>query len=278
MSAPSLDELLDHADALPSLPEIVHHVLDALKDDNADIDTLVHHINTDPAIVSRLLAGANASAFGLAAPVDSARQAFMVLGENRVVSIILATALIERYSGQNAGFDPRGLWRHTLGVATCARALAERLSFSPEMAFTGGLLHDIGKLLMLTAAPAAYAGVMHLHQTEDMPIVAAELSVFGYDHATAGGQLATIWNLPYEICEAISAHHDPDSYSSEFGELIHVANVLSHALELGDPPGNRVPDLSERACVSLGLSWPAFAGRFGEIEARYQGIRLVLGI
>jgi HD-like signal output (HDOD) protein len=111
-----------------------------------------------------------------------------------------------------------------------------------------------------------------------MPIVAAELAVFGYDHAAAGGQLATMWNLPYEISEAIAVHHDPDSYSSDLGELIHAANVLSHALELGDPPGNRVPDLSERACASLGLTWPAFAGRFGEIEARYQGIRLILGI
>ena len=278
MSTPSLDELLGHADALPSLPEIVHHVMNSLKDDNADVDTLVHHINTDPVIVSRLLAGANASVFGLTAQVDSARQAFMVLGENRVVSIILATALIERYSGQTAEFDSRGLWRHTLGVATCARALAERLDFSPEMAFTGGLLHDIGKLLMLTVAPTAYATVLQLQQTEDMPALAAELSVFGYDHAAAGGQLATLWNLPYEISEAIAAHHNPDDYSSELGDLIHVANVLSHALDLGDPPGNRVPDLSERTCASLGVSWPALAGRFGEIEARYQGIRLILGI
>jgi putative nucleotidyltransferase with HDIG domain len=278
MSAPSLEELLSHSDALPSLPEIVHHVMTSLKDDNADVDTLVHHINTDPTIVSRLLAGANASVFGLAAQVDSARQAFMVLGENRVINIILATALIERYSGQTDEYDSRGLWRHTLGVATCARALAERLDFNPEMAFTGGLLHDIGKLLMLTVAPTAYARVLQLHQNEDMPIVAAELAVFGYDHAAAGGQLATMWNLPYEISEAIAVHHDPDSYSSDLGELIHAANVLSHALELGDPPGNRVPDLSERACASLGLTWPAFAGRFGEIEARYQGIRLILGI
>lgn len=202
----------------------------------------------------------------------------MVLGENRVVSIILATALVERYNSQTAEFDSRALWRHTLGVATCARALAEHLDFSPEMAFTGGLLHDIGKLLMLAAAPADYATAIHLHQTEEVSLMAAELSVFGYDHAAAGGQLASMWRLPYEICEAIAAHHKPDDYSSELGDLMHVANVLSHALELGDAPDNRVPELSARACASLGLSWTSFAGRFGEIEARYQGMRLILGI
>lgn len=278
MSAASLDQLLGHADALPSLPEIVHHVMSTLKDEEADVDTLVHHINTDPVIVSRLLAAANASAFGLAARIDSARQAFMVLGQNRVISIILATALIERYDSPTAEFDSRELWRHTLGVATCARALAERSDFSPETAFTGGLLHDIGKLLMCTAAPAAYAEVLHLHQAEDVPATTAELAVFGYDHAAAGSRLATLWNLPNEIAEAIAAHHKPDDYSSELGDLIHVADVLSHALELGESPDKRVPDLSERACASLGLSWPAFAARFGEIEARYQGIRLLLGI
>jgi putative nucleotidyltransferase with HDIG domain len=278
MSAPSLDELLVQADALPSLPEIVHHVMKSLKDDDADMDTLVHHINTDPVIVSRLLAGANASAFGLSARVDSARQAFMVLGENRVVSIILATALIERYSKPTPEFDPRKLWCHTLGVAICARALAERLDFSPEMAFTGGLLHDIGKLLMLTVAPADYARVLQLHQAEEVAVVDAENAVFGYTHAAAGGALATRWCLPYEISEAIAAHHDPDESCSELGDLIHAANVLSHALELGAAPENRVPDLSERACASLGLSWSGFATRFGEIEARYQGMRLILGI
>lgn len=278
MSAPSLDELLGHADALPALPEIVLHVMNSLKDEEADVDTLVHHINTDPVIVSRLLAAANASAFGLAARVDSARQAFMVLGQNRVISIILATALIGRYDSPTAEFHSRELWRHALGVATCARALAERFDFNPETAFTGGLLHDIGKLLMRTAAPAAYDEVLYLQQTEDVPAMSAEIVVFGYDHAAAGSRLATMWNLPHEIAEAIAAHHHPDDYSCELGDLIHVANVLSHALELGDPPDKRVPDLSERACASLGLSWPNFAARFGEIEARYQGICLLLGI
>lgn len=278
MNAPNLEQLLTHADALPSLPEVVQHVMTSLKDDDADIDTLVHHINTDAVIVSRLLAAANASAFGLAAQVDSARQAFMVLGENRVINIILATALINRYDHQSTEFDARAQWRHALGVATCARALAERIDFNREMAFTGGLLHDIGKLLMFTAAPAAYAEVMRLCAEREMTALDAEKSVFGYNHSAAGEQLAIAWNLPYEIAEAIAAHHDPDEHGSELGELIHVANTLSHALDLGSTPQSRVPDLSMQACASLDLSWPHLVGQFAEIEANYEGLRLVLGV
>lgn len=278
MNVPDLGQLLTHADALPSLPEVVHHVMTSLKDDDADVDTLVYHINTDAVIVSRLLAAANASAFGLTAHVDSARQAFMVLGENRVINIILATALINRYDSQTTAFDARIQWRHALGVATCARALAERIDLNREMAFTGGLLHDIGKLLMFTAAPAAYTEVMRLCTAQEMPTLDAEKSIFGYDHAAAGGQLATAWNLPYEITEAIAAHHEPDEHGSELGELIHAADALSHALDLGESPENRVPDLSMQACVSLDLSWPQMAGHFAEIEANYEGLRLVLGV
>lgn len=281
MNAPSIDALLAHANTLPALPEIVRHLMRSLEDDEADVDTLVQHINTDPAIVARLLAAANSSAFGLASRVDSARQAILVLGVDRVVSIILATALVHGYDGGGAEFDARELWRHTLGVATCARVLAEQTGLKAETAFTAGLLHDIGQLLMHAAAPAEYTRAMQLRATQDLDLLAAENAVFGYDHAAAGGRLAETWALPPEIVSAIAAHHEPDRVSggsSELGDLIHVAEVLSHALDLGSRANNRVPDLSERACIGLGLSWPAIAARFAEIEARYSGLRIALGI
>ncbi len=162
MTIPTLDELLSHAALLPSLPEIVHHLMHSLDDERADVDTLAHHINSDPAIVARLLAAANSSAFGLRSRIDSARQAFLVLGVDRVVNIVLATVLIHRYNTQAHEFDAHLLWRHTLGVATCARVIAEQTGFDPEVAFTGGLLHDIGQLLMYSAAPVAYTAALHL--------------------------------------------------------------------------------------------------------------------
>lgn len=280
MTPPALDELLAYGNELPSLPEVVRHLMSTLKDERADVDTLARQINADPAIVARLLAAANSSAFGLSSRIDSARQAFLVLGVDRVTSIILATALIQRFDTQSRDFDARLLWRHTLGVATCARALAEQTGFNPEIAFTAGLLHDIGQLLMFTAAPAAYAHCLALRKDDDVSILVAETAVFGYDHAAAGAVLATAWNLPPEIAEAIAAHHNPDESpgGGELSDLIHVAEVLSHALDLGEQPNNLVPELSERACASLGLSWLNLAGRFAEIEARYDGTRIALGI
>ena len=278
MTPPSLKEIAAHSEIIPSLPEVINHLMRSLKDENADIETLAQHINSDPAIVARLLAAANSAASSLSTRIYSAKQAFLVLGADRVVSIILASALTYRYDTHGTGFDARLLWRHSLGVASCARALAEQTGVNPDMAFTGGLLHDIGQILMYVASPPSYLQALELHRRDDLPLIAAEHSVFGYDHAAAGQALATAWKLPLEIGEAIGAHHEPDALGSELGNLVHVSEVLSHALDLGEQENNRVPELSELACAELGLSWPKLAGHFAEIEARYNGIRFALGI
>ncbi|MFT3847995.1 MAG: HDOD domain-containing protein [Propionivibrio sp.] len=278
MSAPRLEDLGPWTAKLPSLPEVVHHLMHSINDESADIDTLAHHINSDPVIVARLLAAANAVGSGLLTHIYSAKQAFLVLGANRVSSIILASVLSHRFDHQGSGFDTRLLWRHSLGVATCAQIVAEECGFNPDMAFTGGLLHDIGQLLMYIASPADYLRVLDLRTTTDAPLLDAERSVFGYSHTEAGKTLAVAWRLPEEIIEAILAHHEPDELGSEIGNLIHVSEVLSHALDLGEQPNNRVAELSDLACASLGLSWPKLSARFAEIEARYDGFSVALGI
>jgi len=275
---PSLAELSSHAEALPSLPEVVNHLMRSLGDERADVDTLAQHINSDPAIVARLLAAANSAASGLSTRIYSAKQAFLVLGADRVTSIVLASALSYRYDTRSSGFDTRLLWRHSLGVASCAQVLAEAIGIDPDLAFTGGLLHDIGQLLMFIASPLNYVQALELHHQSELSLIAAERSLFGYDHAAAGGELAQWWKLPSEIVDAIAAHHEPDELGSEIGNLIHVSEVLSHALDLGEQPNNQVPELSELACANLGLSWPKLAPHFAEIEARYDGLRIALGL
>lgn len=278
MSAPSLSELIPHAAAMPSLPEVVNYLTKALSDEEIDVEHLSHHINADPAIVARLLSAANSVASGLSVPILSARQAFMVLGVDRIVRIILASALVYRYDMHNPGFDARLLWRHSLGVAICAQFLGVQTGINPELAFTGGLLHDIGQLLMFVSSPTSYLQSLGLRRRNDGSLIDAERSVFGYDHTEAGQTLAVAWALPTQLVEAIAAHHEPDRFCSEIGNLIHVSEVLSHALDLGEQPNNCVPALSDRACAQLGLSWSEIGKHFAEIEARYDGLRHALNV
>ena len=275
---PPLSDLARHAEALPSLPEVVGYLMRSLGDESADVDTIARHLNSDPAIVARLLAAANSAASGLSTPIHSAKQAFIVLGAERVSRIIMASALSCRYDMHGTGFDTRLLWRHSVGVACCAKVLAEQLGIDPDLAFTGGMVHDIGQLLMYVASPTGYVRALERHQHGDEALITAERALFGFDHSAAGRYLAQHWKLPAEIVDAIAAHHEPDDYGSEIGDLIHVSEILSHALDLGEQPSNRVPDLSDLACAKLGLSWSKLAGHFAGIEARYEGLRFALGV
>lgn len=279
MTAPTLEMLLSKASALPTLPEVARYIITTIDDERADADSLVERINADPAVVARLLAAANSSAFGLSNRVDSTRQAILILGLEKVRGITLATALVDRVSPASAAFDPRLLWRHSLGVAVCAGAIAAQIGYNPETAFTAGLLHDIGHLLMFAAAPETFEKVLQRRQNLDENIVDAEHAVFGYDHAHAGGELARLWSLPGDIADGILGHHDPEAVDGgEMRDLVHLAEVLSHALDLGEQPNNKVPDLSEAACARLGIEWPIFAPRFTVIEADYQDMLLALSL
>ncbi|MDR2789345.1 MAG: HDOD domain-containing protein [Candidatus Accumulibacter sp.] len=278
MTAPSLDQLLDRADALPSLPEVVTYLIRALRDDNADLETLAHHINVDPAIAARLLAAANSASSGLSKRVRSAAQVFLLLGADRVINIILASSLIYCYDEHTSGFIAPLFWRHSLGVAICAQALAEQTGIDPELAFISGLLHDIGRLLMYTASPCHVLKALDRCHHDDVPLIVAEREVFGYDHCQSGRVLANAWNLPSDIEDAIAAHHEPDGFDSEICDLVHVSECLSHALDLGEIANNRVPDISELACARIGLSWQKFSPRFAEIEARFDDFRFTLGL
>lgn len=279
MTAPTLAEVLSGASALPTLPEVARFIITTIDDDTSNADSLVTLLNTDPAIVARILAAANSSVFGLSSHVDSMREAILVLGLEEIRSITLATAVVDRFNMKSANFDPRMLWRHSLGVATCARIIAEQNQFNAETAFTAGLLHDIGQLLLFAVAPQSFEEVLVRRQRLDETIIEAEQAVFGFDHAVAGGELLKKWRLPADIVDGILGHHDPERGDfGEMGDLIHVAEVLSHALDLGELPNNRVPNLSDLACARMGIEWSAFSEKFAEIEARYDEILHALSL
>ncbi len=275
----TLDQVLARADALPALPEMVAQILDMLNDDHANAEALSAHINSDPAVVARILAAANAGALGTGGRVSSVRQAVLLLGVSRVRNITLATAVIDRFKAEPP-FDAQRLWLHSVGVAVCAQEIAQFAGLDVDTAYTAGLLHDIGQLLLFTVDPQAYTQVLRRRAERDIDIVLAERGYLGIDHAQVGSELARLWKLPGNVVDAIASHHasDESEPQSELADAIHVAEVLSHALDLGGFDKTHVPELSDLSCARLGIDWPQFAERFPRIEARFEGARITLGL
>jgi putative nucleotidyltransferase with HDIG domain len=275
----TIEQVLAKATALPALPKIVARILDMLGDEEVNVEVLSSHIVSDPAVVAPLLAAANAGALGVTGRVDSVRQAIILLGVSRVRDITLATAIIDRFSA-TPPFDAKRLWLHSLGVAICAQEVARSAGLDVDVAYTAGLLHDVGQLLLFVADPMAYAGVLSLQGERDIDIVDAEREYLGVDHAHVGGELARLWKLPEAVADAIAAHHISADHEpeNEMADAVHVAEVLSHALNLGGGDKARVPRLSDLSCARMGIDWRQFAAHFPVIEARFIGARITLGL
>lgn len=252
----SREIVLSRMPDLPALPAVVGDILGAIEDETETVERLVARMNSDPVLVARILGAANAAAQGGRQRIGSLPDAITLLGFNRVRQLVLLTALVRQFQPQASGFDPTAFWRHSFAVAVCAGVLARETAFEEELAFNAGLLHDIGQLLIVAAFPRE----------------------FGLDHGQVGSVMAEYWGLPEAFVEAIDGHHHPDATNYEaYSNIVHVAEVLSCALDIGTVPRSVVPALSDRARAHLGLSWAAVAGRFGEIEARYRATCLEFG-
>ena len=275
----SLDQVLARAHALPALPQIILRIMETLGDEGANAETLADQIAGDPSVVARLLGAANAGAMGTGGRIHSVRQAIMVLGVGRVRDITMATAVIDRFSS-DPPFDAHRLWLHSIGVPICAQEIAKHAELDKDTAYVAGLLHDIGQLLLFGMDSNAYSRALHLKAERDVDIIDVERECLGVDHTAVGGALARLWKLPETVAAAISGHHvsADNEPESEMADVVHIAEVLSHALDLGGSEGNRVPRLSDLSTARMGIEWRRFAENFPRIEARFDRVRIELGL
>jgi HD-like signal output (HDOD) protein len=195
---------------------------------------------------------ANSAAFGLQLQVTTPTEAVGYLGIETTKSLILLAHTFSYFDGLlTSAFSINGLWAHSCGTARCAQCIAECESADEEIAsqaFTGGLLHDFGKLLLAANQPDLFERAVR-HATENKTeLWQAELEICGADHAELGACLLAIWGLPTPVVEAVALHHYPSRISSAaFSPMVavHVANVLVQAVELGQPqPAPPQPDMT----------------------------------
>ena len=229
-SAIAIDDVVRRIHDLPSLPAVVAELLASMEQEDIDLHALAAKIALDQALTAKTLRLANSSFYGMQSTVTTIQQAMAVLGFHSVRTLVTACGVIggvPAVPGMALDFD--AFWRHSIATAVCARTLARHMKQSPDTAFTAGLLHDLGTLVLATRFPAEYAAVEAWRAQHDSSVGAAQLAVFGIDHAAAGSALAAHWKFPRKIQDAIAGHHDPDAPGP--GQNIYLANLLAHALE-----------------------------------------------
>ena len=256
MTPAALLKALEGARDIPSLPQAVGEVQAAIGREDASLDELAEAVGRDQGLAARALRVANSSLYGVQGRVSSIRQAMNILGLRTVSTFLTAAAVSERFKHVRcAQFDLPRYWRHSIGVALCAKDIARRRRLDLDAAFTAGLLHDLGRLLLASQAPEAYAAAHQRQSETDCPMIDAERATLGSDHTLLGADIATRWHFGAPIVEAIRLHHTPPSSNAlSIAEVVHVADNIVHALDVANDPNEMVPTMDSSAWNRVALS------------------------
>ncbi|PLY48303.1 histidine kinase [Janthinobacterium sp. ROICE36] len=277
MTRLSFEHIIRQIQELPSLPVVVLELLSSMDQDDTDVHVLAQKIELDQALAAKTLRIANSSFYGMQSKVTSIPQAVSVLGFHSIRTVVTACALTGSFAPVNGGFDFQAFWRHSLATAIAARLLAPHLRINPETAFTAGLLHDLGTLVLVTRFPAEHALVRNYRQAHDCQMADAELAVIGIDHAQVGSALAAYWKFPEAIQQAVADHHAIDRL--EAGSLplaVHMANAVALALDLAGIDNALVPPLSPAVWRSLALDEQAWLALLRQTEHTFDEMSRIM--
>jgi putative nucleotidyltransferase with HDIG domain len=257
---------------LPPLPSIVLDLISSFEREDVDVALLAEKMSRDPALSAKMLRLANSSFYGLASKVGTVNQAIVVLGFNTARALAVAGNVIETFGDGEAGdIDVAEFWRHSIATALCARGLARHAGLAQDHAFIAGLLHDVGHLVLASGFPEHYARVIEYCASEGTTLSEAELRVLGVDHQSVGQLLSEAWRFPVAIQGAISQHHGPACAElANLAGLIHAANAVVQALDLGCGEHAAVPRLHDATWTRLHISFEQLQEACRETEAQFE--------
>lgn len=229
-----LKSLIENAQKLPNIPKVVQELIESFNDENVNTEAIANKISADQVLTAKVLRAANSAHYGGHRKVASVNDAVLILGFNAVRTLVLASGITGAFKAPD-GFDLRGFWHNSFAVASTCKWLARYSKDSQETAFTCGMIHNIGELLIHILLPEECKEIQKIvdkgARNSDI-----EKHVLGFDFPEAGAELASRWKFPDSIVAAIRYQLDPNSSAefSRYAALIYIADYIVHMNELGD--------------------------------------------
>lgn len=227
-----ISDLLKQTDKLPNVPEVVRELIQALNDPNADYNVIAKKVAQDQTLTLKILRLVNSAHFGLTRKVSTIDEAVVILGMEKLNTLVIASGMSNSASDVE-GLDLRAFWNDCFMVATIANWLAMRTDKVPaEVAFTAGIIYNIGRLLLHLAEPNRAKAIQTLISETRTSRIAAETERLGFTSQEAGKALLDMWHLPEELGVAIMQYKRPYTYEvpSPLSAILNLANYLNGAI------------------------------------------------
>ena len=217
---------------IKSFPQFVLETMRKLKDPTSSVSDVSETLSKDEGLVLRVLKLANSAAYGVTRNISNISEAIALLGYKSVSNLVLAASVYSAMDKGLSGYalDRGELWRHSLTVAYVCRFIAQKTkNVSSDDAYVGGLLHDIGKVVLNDYVRFGYSIIVKMVEEEQLPFTEAEQRVLGFDHAAVGAVLAEKWELPEAYQVAVEYHHRPNDLPEDKEQYQPILDVVSVA-------------------------------------------------
>ena len=226
-----LNTLFNQLHSLPSIPKVAQELILQFDNPNSSVDSVARNIAMDPVIAAKVLRLANSARFRGSREASSVEDAAMRLGFNTLRTLVLASAVTGAFK-TDSGFDLKAFWIHTFQVAGICRLLAKQRGEAVETAFTCGMMHNIGELLIQTGAPELAAQLNRSGKTDAAQRVALETLQLGFGFPEVGAELARRWQLPKVMQDAIAYQAKPNQAPADMplprliAQAVHIAETV----------------------------------------------------
>ncbi len=231
----TLEVLVRRIEQLPSLPTVVHELIEVCKDPNATMGMVEEVICTDQSLTARMLKLVNSAFFALTSRISTIHHAAVILGMDALRNTAIAVCTYECLSGcdDNPQFDRRAFWGHAVAVGILAKGLAQIAKYrKPDEAFVAGLLHDLGKIVLDKYFPSEFARALAMCRAKELPLTQCEEAVLGFDHCLVGAEVTRQWRFPQQLIDAIERHHDPTA-NDTLCAVVMLADAMAKAWKFG---------------------------------------------
>jgi putative nucleotidyltransferase with HDIG domain len=277
-------QIAAHAQNLPTISTVVAQLSRLIRDETATASDFENIIRLDPSLTANLLRLANSAYFGLRREVTSVKLAVTLLGLKRLFEVVTSASFARVLPKRIPGYDieATAFWRHNVSVAIIAEQLALSMNIpAPNLLFTAGLLHDVGKLaignfLMEGKLPVETNLVDNYEN-----LIEIERQLLETDHQEVGALLASLWDLPDTVIWSARWHHMPSMAPPEIDhylvDLVHIANGLSHAAGYGTDAEEMTRHIDDQALVRVGIRVSALEDVLASTEEKITQLVEVFG-
>ena len=251
----TVERIINSIDRLSPFPLVAMKVISMARDENISMKEIAKVVQYEPSITANVLKWCNSPFFGLRRKITSIHEALVYLGAKHLIEIVILSSCAP-YLDKNVvgyGLEQGELWRHSVACAILSQILAKKVGYQEKtLLFTGGLLHDIGKIVLSEFVKEALLKIRILI-ARGKDFLEAEREVLGMDHAELGAKIGEKWNFPEEILRVIAYHHRPEETKDPAVALVHIADVGVLMLGIGAGVDGLAYKAKDEAYKLLGL-------------------------